>query len=130
MAKQNELLKEEIKTTSAIYLNNFKKNILFTLKDFEGLFIGTKENYKKTGIYNNLSGTLKKITNNEKLYHLLSGNFSHIALAGFINKGRYTIDDIIEFYTICKKLNIKYYNEISETDNKILYKINSNNGQK
>ena len=66
-----------------------------------------------------------KITNNEKLYNLLSGKYSHIALAGFIASGKYSLEDITEFYETAKKLNIKYYDFMDEKDNREIYKINN-----
>lgn len=114
----------QIQVTSAIKLNNYKNDILFHLADFKGLFIGIKEDYYKKGIYDNSRNTLEKVTDNEKLYNLLSGHYSHIALAGFIASGEYSLKDITEFYEIAKKLNIKYYDFMDEKDNKYSYKIN------
>lgn len=120
--------KKYIKTKSAILLNNYNKNILFTLQNKQGLFIGKKEFYDNAGNYDNSTNTLKKITSNIKLLNLLSGTLSHIALAGFIYSGRYTLEDICEFYEICKKLNIKYYDIIdNEKDNKYLYTLEARN---
>lgn len=113
----------QIEVKSAIRLNNYKNNILFYLKDFKGLYVGIKEDYDNKGTYNNSHNTLKKITDNEKLYNLLSGEYSHIALAGFIASGEYSLEDITEFYSIAGKLNIKYYDFMSEKDSKRLYKI-------
>lgn len=124
-AKRNatkEIKQTQIKTTSAIRLNNYKNNILFHLA--KGLYVGIKEDYDNKGTYDNSHNTLKKITDNEKLYALLSGEYSHIALAGFIASGKYSLEDITEFYEIAKKLNIKYYDFMSEKDNKEMYKIN------
>lgn len=114
-----------ITISSAVNLNNYNKDILFTLEDKnKGLFIGKKEFYNNAGLYDNTTNTLKKITDNTKLYNLLYGTYSHIALAGFIYSGRYSLEDIKEFYTICKKLNIKYYDAVEEEkDNKIFYKL-------
>lgn len=113
-----------ITISSAVNLNNYNKDILFTLEDKnKGLFIGKKEFYNNAGLYDNTTNTLKKITDNTKLYTLLYGTYSHIALAGFIYSGRYSLEDIKEFYSICKKLNIKYYDEIEENDNKTFYKL-------
>ena len=114
----------QVKTTSATRLNNYKNNILFHLSDFKGLYVGIKEDYDNKGTYDNSHNTLKKITDNEKLYALLSGEYSHIALAGFIASGKYSLEDITEFYETAKKLNIKYYDFMSEKDNKEMYKIN------
>lgn len=122
--------KKIIKTKSAILLNNYNKDILFTLKDSEGLFVGQKQFYNNSGDYDNSTGTLERITNNIKLHNLLCGTLSHIALAGFMYSGRYTLEDICEFYEICKKLNIKYYNIVDEEDNKILYKLETRNKNK
>ena len=122
--------KENILTSSAILINNFKKDILFTLKEYPGLYIGQKQFYDSCGNYDNSTGTLKKITDNEGLYSLLSGTFSHIVLAGMLASGRHTLDEIKEFYEICRKLNIKHYSgdfEINENDNKFLYKLNKVN---
>ena len=86
--------------------------------------MGKKEFYNNAGLYDNTTNTLKKITDNTKLYTLLYGTYSHIALAGFIYSGRYSLEDIKEFYAICKKLNIKYYDAVEEEkDNKIFYKL-------
>lgn len=116
--------KKTITISSAVNLNNYSKDILFTLKDKnKGLFIGKKEFYNNAGLYDNTTNTLKKITDNTKLYTLLYGTYSHIALAGFIYSGRYSLEDIKEFYSICKKLNIKYYDEVEENDNKTFYKL-------
>lgn len=114
-----------ITISSAVNLNNYNKDILFTLEDKnKGLFIGKKEFYNNAGLYDNTTNTLKKITDNTKLYTLLYGTYSHIALAGFIYSGRYSLEDIKEFYSICKKLNIKYYDAVEEEkDNKIFYKL-------
>lgn len=116
--------KTTIKTSSASRLNTYKDLILFTLEDYEGLYVGIKADYQKIGEYDNSSGTLKKITDNKKLYSLITGRYSHIALAGLINKGSYTINDIIEFYQVCKKLNLKHYDNMTEADNKFFYKFN------
>lgn len=117
--------RKTITISSAVNLNNYSKDILFTLKDKnKGLFVGKKEFYNNAGLYDNTTNTLKKITDNTKLYTLLYGTYSHIALAGFIYSGRYSLEDIKEFYSICKKLNIKYYDEVEEEkDNKIFYKL-------
>lgn len=115
----------QIKTRSAIRLNNYKNDILFHLADFKGLYVGIKEDYDNKGTYDNSHNTLKKITNNEKLYNLLSGKYSHIALAGFIASGKYSLEDITEFYETAKKLNIKYYDFMDEKDNREIYKINN-----
>lgn len=114
-----------ITISSAVNLNNYNKDILFTLEDKnKGLFIGKKEFYNNAGLYDNTTNTLKKITDNTKLYTLLYGTYSHIALAGFIYSGRYSLEDIKEFYSICKKLNIKYYDAVEEEkDNKTFYKL-------
>lgn len=70
--------KKTITISSAVNLNNYSEDILFTLKDKnKGLFVGKKE-----------------------------------------------------FYAICKKLNIKYYNEVEETDNKTFYKLEENHKKK
>lgn len=120
--------KKTITISSAVNLNNYSKDILFTLKDKnKGLFVGKKEFYNNAGLYDNTTNTLKKITDNTKLYTLLYGSYSHIALAGFIYSGRYTLDEIKEFYTICQKLNIKYYDDVEENDNKFLYKLEIRN---
>lgn len=117
--------KKMITMSSAVNLNNYSKDILFTLKDKnKGLFVGKKEFYNNAGLYDNTTNTLKKITDNTKLYTLLYGTYSHIALAGFIYSGRYSLEDIKEFYAICKKLNIKYYDAVEEEkDNKTFYKL-------
>lgn len=112
----------QIKTASATRLNNYKNNILFKLQDFKGLYVGIKEDYDNKGNYDNTHNTLEKITGNEKLYNLLSGEYSHIALASFIATDKYTIKDIKEFYSIAEKLNIKFYNFIDKKDNKNIYK--------
>lgn len=116
--------KENILTNTAILLNNFKKDILFILKEYPGLYIGQKQFYDNRGNYDNSTGTLKKITNNKRLYDLISGNFSHIILAGMLASGEYTMEEIKEFYEICRKLKIKHYFNISEKDNNFLYKLN------
>lgn len=121
--------KKIIKTKSAVVINNYKNDILFTLEGYEGLFVGQKRFYS-SGNYDNTTGTLKKITNNTKLHNLLYGTYSYIALAGFIYSGRYTLDDICEFYEICKKLNIKYSDIVEEKDNKNLYKLETRNKNK
>lgn len=123
--------KKTITISSAVNLNNYSKDILFTLKDKnKGLFVGKKEFYNNAGLYDNTTNTLKKITDNTKLYTLLYGTYSHIALAGFIYSGRYSLEDIKEFYSICKKLNIKYYDEVEENDNKTFYKLEENHKKK
>lgn len=120
-----------ITISSAVNLNNYNKDILFTLEDKnKGLFIGKKEFYDNAGLYDNTTNTLKKITDNTKLYTLLYGTYSHIALAGFIYSGRYSLEDIKEFYSICKKLNIKYYDEVEENDNKTFYKLEEKHKKK
>lgn len=123
--------KKTITISSAVNLNNYSKDILFTLKDKnKGLFVGKKEFYNNAGLYDNTTNTLKKITDNTKLYTLLYGTYSHIALAGFIYSGRYSLEDIKEFYSICKKLNIKYYDEVEENDNKTFYKLEEKHKKK
>ena len=123
--------KKTITISSAVNLNNYSKDILFTLKDKnKGLFVGKKEFYNNAGLYDNTTNTLKKITDNTKLYTLLYGTYSHIALAGFIYSGRYSLEDIKECYSICKKLNIKYYDEVEENDNKTFYKLEEKHKKK
>lgn len=123
--------KKTIKTTSAISLKTFNNQILFTLKDFSGLFVGYKKNYQKLGEYDNTTGTLEKISNNKKLLPLLSGTFSAVALAGFLYSGAYTLEDIKEYYKLCKKLNIKYYDIMKdEKENKALYNLEAKRKRK
>lgn len=116
--------KKLIIVTSASSLNNYKNNILFTLKDYDGLYVGDREFYT-TGVYNNHTNSLKKLTDNTKLMSLLNGTYSHIALASLIASGRFSVEDITEFYEICGRLNIKMYDDISEKDNKTLYRISN-----
>lgn len=119
-----QLPNTKLETTSAIRLNNYNKNIMFTLKDYTGLYVGIKTDYAQLGIYDNTKNTLFKITDNKKLYNLLTGNnLSIIALAGSIASGGYSLEDVIEFYKICELLNMKFYDNLEEQDNKDLYKI-------
>lgn len=118
-------MNNKIIVTSASNLDCYDKKILFTLKDYKGLFVGEKKFYKTLGEYDNFSNSLIKITKNEKILNLLNSNFSGTALAGWLYSGRYSLADIIEYYQICSKLNKKYYPklDISEKENKIFYKL-------
>lgn len=122
-----DLSRDFIEISSAVGLNNFNKDILFTLKNKTGLYIGKKEFYQTLGIYDNSSGTLIKISDNEHLLSLLNGHFSHIALAGLLVSGEFQIEEIFEFYEICRYLNMKFYDCMSEKDNKDMYRFNELN---
>lgn len=115
-----------IETTSAVALDNFERTLLFTLKNFDGLYIGKKEFYE-IGEYDNSTNTLQKISDSKKLLHLLNGHYSHIALAKFIAEERYSIKEIKEFYEICKKLKIKFYQNIDSELNDTFYKTTNYN---
>lgn len=123
MKELRNLNNGDILVSSAVKIKNYDDKILFTLKDFDGLWVGRKIAYDEQGHYNSSIAKLELLTTNEKLYSLLNGDYSYIALAGFIYSNSYNIDDIKEFYELAKKLNMKYYEDMDEKDNEFLYKL-------
>ncbi len=115
--------KDFLTVKSAVNLKTYKVGtILFTLENYSGLYVGDKEHYQKLGTYDNRTGTLKKITDNEKLYRFLYGSFNFIVTLSLVADSTLNSDDIIELLKLYKKLNIKIHENTSESENIKAYK--------
>lgn len=95
-----------IKTDSAV-ISKIKGMVAF-IKDGK-TFIGKESNYDNKGNYNNHDESFRQVSSREKLFHILSSDYSPEALTLLIAEGNFTLEDFKEYAILIEEFNIPLY---------------------
>lgn len=116
-SQYNEINKDNVIVQSASH-SHYKGMDIFT-KDGQ-VFIGKELNYDNHGNYDNSDNSLQFVSDNEKMFSMLSGTGWVLSQQEMIDNGAFTAEDYKEYATVREQLASQYEQEeepLFEIDN-------------
>lgn len=107
-SQYNEINKDNVIVQSASH-SHYKGMDIFT-KDGQ-VFIGKELNYDNHGNYDNSDNSLQFVSDNEKMFSMLSGTGWVLSQQEMIDNGAFTAEDYKEYATVRKQLASQYEQE-------------------
>lgn len=107
-SQYNEINKDNVIVQSASH-SHYKGMDIFT-KDGQ-VFIGKKLNYDNHGNYDNSDNSLQFVSDNEKMFSMLSGTGWVLSQQEMIDNGAFTAEDYKEYATVREQLASQYEQE-------------------
>lgn len=107
-SQYNEINKDNVIVQSASH-SHYKGMDIFT-KDGQ-VFIGKELNYDNHGNYDNSDNSLQFVSDNEKMFSMLSGTGWVLSQQEMIDNGAFTAEDYKEYATIREQLASQYEQE-------------------
>lgn len=107
-SQYNEINKDNVIVQSASH-SHYKGMDIFT-KDGQ-VFIGKELNYDNHGNYDNSDNSLQFVSDNEKMFSMLSGNGWVLSQQEMIDNGAFTAEDYKEYATVREQLASQYEQE-------------------
>lgn len=107
-SQYNEINKDNVIVQSASH-SHYKGMDIFT-KD-EQVFIGKELNYDNHGNYDNSDNSLQFVSDNEKMFSMLSGTGWVLSQQEMIDNGAFTAEDYKEYATVREQLASQYEQE-------------------
>lgn len=107
-SQYNEINKDNVIVQSASH-SHYKGMDIFT-KDGQ-VFIGKELNYDNHGNYDNSDNSLRFVSDNEKMFSMLSGTGWVLSQQEMIDNGAFTAEDYKEYATVREQLASQYEQE-------------------
>lgn len=107
-SQYNEINKDNVIVQSASH-SHYKGMDIFT-KDGQ-VFIGKELNYDNSGNYDNSDNSLQFVSDNEKMFSMLSGTGWVLSQQEMIDNGAFTAEDYKEYATVREQLASQYEQE-------------------
>lgn len=107
-SRYNEINKDNVIVQSASH-SHYKGMDIFT-KDGQ-VFIGKELNYDNHGNYDNSDNSLQFVSDNEKMFSMLSGTGWVLSQQEMIDNGAFTAEDYKEYATVREQLASQYEQE-------------------
>ena len=107
-SQYNEINKDNVIVQSASH-SHYKGMDIFT-KDGQ-VFIGKEMNYDNHGNYDNSDNSLQFVSDNEKMFSMLSGTGWVLSQQEMIDNGAFTAEDYKEYATVREQLASQYEQE-------------------
>lgn len=107
-SQYNEINKDNVIVQSASH-SHYKGMDIFT-KDGQ-VFIGKELNYDNHGNYDNTDNSLQLVSDNEKMFSMLSGTGWVLSQQEMIDNGAFTAEDYKEYATVREQLASQYEQE-------------------
>lgn len=107
-SQYNEINKDNVIVQSASH-SHYKGMDIFT-KDGQ-VFIGKELNYDNHGNYDNSDNSLQLVSDNEKMFSMLSGTGWVLSQQEMIDNGAFTAEDYKEYATVREQLASQYEQE-------------------
>lgn len=107
-SQYNEINKDNVIVQSASH-SHYKGMDIFT-KDGQ-VFIGKELNYDNHGNYDNSDNSLQFVSDNEKMFSMLSGTGWVLSQQDMIDNGAFTAEDYKEYATVREQLASQYEQE-------------------
>ncbi len=107
-SQYNEINKDNVIVQSASH-SHYKGMDIFT-KDGQ-VFIGKEPNYDNHGNYDNSDNSLQFVSDNEKMFSMLSGTGWVLSQQEMIDNGAFTAEDYKEYATVREQLASQYEQE-------------------
>lgn len=107
-SQYNEINKDNVIVQSASH-SHYKGMDIFT-KDGQ-VFIGKELNYDNHGNYDNSDNSLQFVSDNEKMFSMLSGTGWGLSQQEMIDNGAFTAEDYKEYATVREQLASQYEQE-------------------
>lgn len=107
-SQYNEINKDNVIVQSASH-SHYKDMDIFT-KDGQ-VFIGKEINYDNHGNYDNSDNSLQFVSDNEKMFSMLSGTGWVLSQQEMIDNGAFTAEDYKEYATVREQLASQYEQE-------------------
>lgn len=107
-SQYNEINKDNVIVQSASH-SHYKGMDIFT-KDGQ-VFIGKEPNYDNHGNYDNSDNSLQFVSDNEKVFSMLSGTGWVLSQQEMIDNGAFTAEDYKEYATVREQLASQYEQE-------------------
>lgn len=107
-SQYNEINKDNVIVQSASH-SHYKGMDIFT-KDGQ-VFIGKELNYDNHGNYDNSDNSLQFVSDNEKMFSMLSGTGWVLSQQEMIDNGAFTAEDYKEYATVRERLASQYEQE-------------------
>lgn len=114
-SQYNEINKDNVIVQSASH-SHYKGMDIFT-KDGQ-VFIGKELNYDNHGNYDNSDNSLQFVSDNEKMFSMLSGTGWVLSQQEMIDNGAFTAEDYKEYATVREQLASQY-----EQEKELLFEI-------